>query len=610
MHRYKRVLFLNCLLLALLALSARQAFAGGGSEFVLLVVNSRDPGSKTVANYYVDARRIPAHNILYLDWKLGDANISVDQFRNELLLPIHQFLQKRKLTDQIDCIIYSSGFPYGIDFNSDVPPQLAQHPFFAYPTGSLTGMTYLMGAVAARDATKYGPLGWQSNRYIRLRELRDGKIYELPLTPEHQLREFAPHRPTKDEYVDPSSIGSHGFRGWYGWGPKGELIEAGGASYVLSAMLGVTHGRGNSVREIVRYLRESPGADGTFPKGTIYFMENADIRSNTRKPGFEMAVHQLGQIGVKAQMIPGDIPQRRADVQGLLSGIADFNWAASGSTILRGAICENLTSYSAMFNPNQGQTPCTEFLRFGAAGTSGTVAEPYAQQGKFPHAMIQVHYARGCNLVESYYQSVYMPYQLLILGDPLCRPWANIPKVTVEGIDSSAPLKGVITLRPSATLLRGGECDRYELVVDGQRLAACAAGGTLELDSATCSDGYHEIRVVGFERSPIETQGIAVIDAQFDNFGHKIEFTAGPQRIAGGRKIRVSVKCSDVDGVGIEHNGQTVATITGTSGVVEVDSVALGDGPVTLTATGWKAGKPVVSSTPAKLFIQNGLGTK
>src|SRR5262249_12875939 len=159
-----------------------------------------------------------------------------------------------------------------------------------------------------------------------------------------------------------------------------------------------------------------------------------------------------------------------------------------------------------------------------------------------------------CNLVESFYQSVYMPYQLLILGDPLCRPWANIPKIKVEGVTENAPVKGMVVLRPSATLPRGGECDRFELVVDGQRLAACATGGKLELDSAKCSDGYHEIRVVGFERSPIETQGAAIIDAQFDNFGRKIEFTADPQRIAGGRKIRASVSCANVDGVGIEHN--------------------------------------------------------
>lgn len=587
--------------------AARQACAGGGPEFVLLVVNANDAGSKTIANYYVESRRIPANNVLYLDWKLGDSYMQVDNFRNDLLAPIMKFLEKRKLAPQIDCIVYSSGFPYGVKFNSDVPQQLANSPAYKFPTGSISGMTYLYGSVLSKDVSKYGGMAYQSNRYMRLREKTNKGVFELPQLRDGQLDQREGHKPISAEGIDDTSVGSHGFRNWYGWGSKGELLEAGGNTYVLSAMLGVANSHANTVHEIVRYLRESPLADGTFPKGTIYFMNNtADIRSSTRRPGFDMAVNQLRQLGVRAQIEQGILPEKRNDVQGLLTGAANIDWRRSGSIIERGAICENLTSFGAMFLPNIDQTPCTEFLKYGAAGTSGTVDEPYAQQGKFPHAMIQVHYARGCNLVESYYQSVSMPYQLLILGDPLCRPWANIPEIKVEGMADQ--LKGVVTLKPSATLPRGGDCDRFELIVDGQRLAGCPAGGTLVFDSAKWSDGYHEIRVVGFERSPIETQGAAIIDAQFNNTGRTIEFKAGPENIGAGRKVSVSVTCADVDGIGIDHNGQTVGTITGNGGKTEIDSIKLGDGPVTLIATGWKDGRPVVTALPVKLQISNGVG--
>ena len=76
--------------------------------------------------------------------------------------------------------------------------------------------------------------------------------------------------------------------------------------------------------------------------------------------------------------------------------------------------------------------PLTDLIRHGAAGASGTVAEPYAIAAKFPSPFIHVHYVRGASMVEAFYQSVSGPYQLLIVGDPLCRPWSK-----TAGADSS-----------------------------------------------------------------------------------------------------------------------------------------------------------------------------
>ena len=206
-------------------------------------------------------------------------------------------------------------------------------------------------------------------------------------------------------------------------------MEAGGSRYMLSTVLGVTDGgdRGNTAQEILRYLEASPKADGASPTGTIYFMDSGEIRSTTRAPGFHMAVEQLKLLKVAAQIDKGEIPKNKADVQGLLCGVANFDWNSSHSTIRPGAICENLTSFSGVFTPGFPQTTLAEFMKNGAAGSSGTVAEPFAIQNKFPYASVQVHYARGCSLAEAFYQSVYAPYQLIVVGDPLCQPWANIP---------------------------------------------------------------------------------------------------------------------------------------------------------------------------------------
>ena len=77
-----------------------------------------------------------------------------------------------------------------------------------------------------------------------------------------------------------------------------------------------------------------------------------------------------------------------------------------------------------------------EFLRHGAAGSSGTVTEPYAIQAKFPTPFIQTVYAHGYTLGEAFYQSVSGPYQLLIVGDALGLDpghWRDDPRLAELG---------------------------------------------------------------------------------------------------------------------------------------------------------------------------------
>ncbi len=126
---------------------------------------------------------------------------------------------------------------------------------------------------------------------------------------------------------------------------------------------------------------------------------------------------------------------------GATLGISDVSWPATKSTILPGAIVENLTSLGgAMEVP--AQTKLTEFLRYGAAASSGTVTEPFTIPQKFPHAMIHAYYAAGLTVAEAYYSSISGPYQLLIAGDPLCAPFAKPPRFTLGGVTEGMQIGG------------------------------------------------------------------------------------------------------------------------------------------------------------------------
>ena len=236
-------------------------------------------------------------------------------------------------------------------------------------------------------------------------------------------------------------------------------------------MLGVTTGRGNTVDEILTYLKRAVEADGTRPRGTFYYMQNSDIRSVTRDSCFAAAAEQIKRLDVSAAVLPGVLPPPANDVLGIMTGAADLDIAKSGLRFLPGAICDNLTSYGGMLEAKPWQTPLTDFLRFGATGASGTVFEPLAMQSKFALPSLFIHYARGCSFAESYYQSVSGPYMLLIVGDPLCQPFAVAPKVAVEGIEPGQEVKGTITIKATVTSAPLASVGELELFVDGRLIA-------------------------------------------------------------------------------------------------------------------------------------------
>jgi hypothetical protein len=532
------------------------ARAGGGPENLFLVVNSHSQNSLTVANHYIGMRWIPPGNVGYLEWDGSLDATDIETFRRKILSPALQSISDRGLSNQIDYLVYSSDFPTRIDFADDLP---AGDRGIQFLSASITSLTYLYQLTLNR-LPQY--TGMTANHYMRLPDPKPG------VTP------------------------THAFRSWYGWGPSGELLESGGNRYLLSTMLAVTSGRGNTVPEALAYLRRSVEADGSAPKGTIYYLENSDVRSTKRAPQFDAAVADLKRLGIAAEVLDGVVPLRKKDVAGAMLGSATVPWQDSRSKILPGAIVENLTSFGGVFAKDAGQTPLTDFLRYGAAGSSGTVVEPYAVPNKFPAPAIHVHYGRGCSLAEAFYQSVWGPYQLLIVGDPLCRPWATIPAVTVSGVERGATVKGQIELQPTAQLPAGHQADHFELFVNGMRIDRCNAGGKLKLDTIQMADGYSELRVVAVEAGPIETQGETVLPIVVANQGRTIEASASAAKVLSGAPLSITVKAPTMAAVAIYQQSQLVGAIAGDSGELSIDTAKLGDGTVVFRAVGRSSGTP------------------
>ena len=313
-------------------------------------------------------------------------------------------------------------------------------------------------------------------------------------------------------------------------------------------------------------------------------MWNKDIRSSTRDKCFEAVASQINGLGVRAKVQQGRLPDGAKDVAGLMVGTAEFDLAKTNITIRPGAICEHLTSAGGGLTKSDFQTPLSEFLRHGAAGASGTVAEPHAIQAKFPLPSLQLHYARGCSLAEAFYQSISGPYQILIVGDPLCQPWATMPKVMVEGIKANEVVKGTISLTPTGLLKVVGRSVRWKSLSMAVFAGANAPGITLDIDTTKLPDGYHELRIVGIDSDPIETQGRLVLPFIVHNHEAALEITIWPSRVKFADKLRVKVRQPGATAITVRQNSRDLGSVKGEAGEVEISAAKLGRGPSLLQA--------------------------
>lgn len=541
-----------------------QCYASGGPESIFLVVNANSVDSRTVANHYIDVRKIPSTNVFYLNFPAGRGNTPGKLFRTRILTPIFKEIEKRKLQGQIDYIVYSCDFPWRIDFRKDFPGEVFTK--VNTPVASITSATYLYAFVLGQRKEMFA---LNSNFYCS---------------------------PVNDLVVV-----SRACRSSYRWSLGGRRAGQEGLPYMLSAMLGVNTVPGNTVEEIAWYLNRSATADGTSPSGTIYFAVNNTIRSKVRDQGFSEAVRQLLLSGVNAEIVKGFFPRFKQNVAGVTCGHSLVNPAGSQCRFLPGAFMDNLTSSGAQFLPEKTQTLISEFLRMGAAGACGTVVEPRAISQKFPNNTLHVHYAHGCSLAESFYQSVAGPYQQLLLGDPLCQPWARIPAVTVSGFTDGAIVKDSVEIIPSATT-KEATIASFQLFVDGVAGPKCTPGERLPLDTTKLADGHHELRVVAIDNTPMETQGRWIGSVIVKNGTDAVQLTVEDASLASGAdKLVVSAAATNQVPVKILCNGSELGKTVAGERTVTIDKGKTGSGPITLT--GVTDGEPGLRSRPLRVVL-------
>lgn len=464
---------IRCSAVLLFALSAQTAVAQMPHRVVVLV-NENSQASKKAANVFAMMHGVPGINLIYLDLpeKLYSDRFECtpEEFNTLIFEPAQKVIEQRGLAGQVTAWVYSVDFPIRI-VTADYDRQQM----------SIMGLTFLRGEVPD------------------LKKMEDGQIVSLLFS--GPIKEGGPKLPPRAFPVWKSAL-------------KDKMP-------LPSMMLGYIGPKGNSMETVLRCIQDGVKARQSKAGPRVLFVKTEDsARSTPREWQFEAVKAEMAARGGSA-MITDNLTPMQTNLTGVMVGLEKVNPSDFG-TFAPGAMAEHFTSWSAEFQ--KPQSKCTEWLKAGATVTAGMVTEPYNNWAKFPHARFFAHYGAGCSAMESFYQSIASPFQVLLLGDPLAQIAVlpvqikpiGLSKEITSDLDAAfvTDAKFPIKARPA-----------YSALLDGKLIKDGEGNSLIELPFKEMGDGYHEVRLMVQAALPTVPGGFIDVPVLINKKGRTVQVT-------------------------------------------------------------------------------------
>lgn len=401
--------------LALALLVASPALAGGGPQNVLVLYNGDDLEAEETAQFYAEARALPDGHLCPLTGaSLAEGAVPFDDFTTLVRRPFDACLESLVEPDAIDYVVVVRGLPYRVDL-----------PDAGYHTS--------LGAMLQVGGTTHETSGGELAGFSAESMFRRIQNPFFPHDAEPEAGDYTLTNATEAAYTAAT---------W--WTRQAELpasFRRGDGDTVNrwvmdDTLFVVTRLDGFDHADARALVDRSLAADGSFPDAELLSMAAADGARGARDPEAEYTSRMLDGAGLNATWLP----EHEAELSGhtvaaYLTGAAELRDAIDGQTYVPGAIVDNLTSFGAVpanwyceeaCPQNESQTSIARFVRAGATGVHGTVAEPF--NPVFPNAGTLMLYTAGYNLAESFFfNQRWLYWQNLYVGDPLTTPYGERP---------------------------------------------------------------------------------------------------------------------------------------------------------------------------------------
>jgi uncharacterized protein (TIGR03790 family) len=380
--------------LAVATLALARDSAAQSPENVAVVINEASDDSKAVGEHYIQARGIPADNVIRIKTST-DETIPFAAFAATIQQPIALALQRANLQDRVLYIVLTKGVPLRIAGTFGQDGTVASVD---------SELTLLYRRLVGRDVPVRGRvdnpyfLGSKPTAAAKPFSRRDQDIYLVSRLDAFTVAEAK-------ALVDRAARTSR--EGRIVLDQRDTLVNRLGEDWLGLAAQALT--RAGHGERVLLEATDKPARDVS-PVLGYFSWGSTDPQNRVRT--------------VKMDFAPGAIAGSFVSTDARTFKEPPAAWQPTN------------TSDRATWFGGSPQSLVGDLIREGVTGVAGQVSEPYLQSAVRPDILFP-SYAGGFNLVEAFYLSIpHLSWQTIVVGDPLCTPFSRssvLSRADIEG---------------------------------------------------------------------------------------------------------------------------------------------------------------------------------
>jgi len=384
------------------------------ADEVLVVVNTRMSGGRDIAKKYMHVRDIPPENIVTTSLTLHEV-MEREEYEKRLLKPIQEKIAALKKQGQN---IYAIVLVYGV-------PLKVLPPAPDWSTEDTIAELRRKRSTLQKDNTK------QTEVEKLIKELAT-QIDELAGTNK---------RAAVDSELMLAKAKTYELSGWLenpyfiGFQDKKTVVSK-------SEVLLVARLDGPDEKTVYRMIEDTIATEKKGLQGTAYFDARWPLPEKKQLSGYaqwDASLHKAARIvenrmPVKLDAQPELFAPGSAPDAALYAGWYSLGKYVDSFSWVRGAVGYHIASAEcSTLKKADSQVWCVQMLSKGVAATIGPVYEPYVQGFPLPELFFAALTEGYMDLGESYLIALpYISWQMVLVGDPLYRPFDPLPAVKTQ----------------------------------------------------------------------------------------------------------------------------------------------------------------------------------